>query len=348
LSKSVGEDLPVPQGGSSRRALVQRLIEIAVTLAFLALALQGINVKALGTALRQANYLWLLPAILITLAVLAIKGVRWQWLFLPEYHLPFAPVFTALSAGYLASNVLPARLGEVVRVVLLVSDEPVGVARTVSTVVVERLLDILSVLVILVVLLPFVTLPAAITRAAESLAVLALVGSGALLLMSFWKERVLGWTRSVLRHIRFLDREVVYDGLGQLIDGFAALRGRLGLMLMGISLVSWAGSVAVAWCVSRAFGMSVPVTGIAFTLVVVALGMVVPSSPGYIGVFHYLATLALAPFGVAKDVALSFALVWHAVNYIELSLVGLSALAIHGTSLGQVMQKWRDRSSVPA
>jgi glycosyltransferase 2 family protein len=348
LSQSVGEDLPMSGGGSSRRALIQRLVEITISLAFLVLALQGINLKALAAALRQADYLWLLPAIVITLAILATKGVRWQLLFLPEYHLPFAPVFTALSAGYLASNVLPARLGEVVRVVLLVSEEPVGVARTVSTIVVERLLDILSLLIILVLLLPFITLPPVMTRAAQSLAILALLGSAVLLMLSFWKEGVLRWTRSGLRHVTFLDRPMVYEGLGHLIDGFATLRGRLGLVLIALSLLSWVGSVAVAWCVSQAFAMSVPVTGIAFAVVVVALGMVVPSSPGYIGVFHYLATVALAPFGVSKDVALSFALVWHGLNYIELSLVGLIAMGVHGTSLGQVMQKWRERTRAPA
>jgi glycosyltransferase 2 family protein len=346
LSQSVGEDLPVSRGGSSRRAIIQRVAEIAISLAFLGLALQGINLKALGAALRQADYVWLLPAIAITLAILAVKGVRWQLLFLPEHQLPFAPVFTALCAGYLASNVLPARLGEVVRVVLLASEEPVGVARTVSTIVVERLLDILSLLIILVLLLPFVTLPPAMTRAAQSLGVLALVGSAALLLLSFWKERVLRWTRSVLHYIRFLDRPAVYQALGHLIDGFATLRGRLGLALIAVSLLSWFGSVAVAWCVAQAFATSVPVTAMAFTVVVVALGMVIPSSPGYIGVFHYLATVALAPFGVPKDVALSFAFVWHGLIYIELSVVGLVALAVHGTSLGQVMQKWRERGKV--
>jgi hypothetical protein len=315
---------------------------------FLVLALQGINLEALGAALRQANYIWLLPAIAITVGILVVKGFRWQLLFLPEHHVPFAPVFTALCAGYLASNVLPARLGEVVRVLLLASEEPVGLARAVSTIVVERLLDVLSVMIILVLLLPFITLPPAVNWAARTLGLLALVGYGVLLLLSFWKERVLRWTHSLLRHIRFLDRPAVYRAVGHLIDGFATLRGRLGLVLVAISLLSWFGSVAVGWCVAEAFNMSAPVTAIAFTLVVVALGMVVPSSPGYIGVFHYLVTVALAPFGVPKDLALSFAFVWHALNYIVLSVVGLVALAIHGTSLGEVIRKWRERGRLDA
>ncbi len=343
MSHSVAETLPRARVASPRRAVLQRGVEIAVSLAFLALALRGIDLRALGAAMQQANYLWLLPAVLITVAVLAVKGVRWQFLFRPEYRLPFAPVFSATCAGYLASNVLPARLGEVVRVILLVSEQPVSAARAVSTIVVERLLDILSVLIILVLLLPFVTLPPAITRAAQALGVAALLGSALLVLLSFWKAQVLAWAHRLLRPTRILDRPGVYAALGHLIDGFATLRGRWGVVLIGLSLLSWAGSVAVAWSVSQAFAMHAPLTAMAFTLVVVALGMVVPSSPGYIGVFHYLATVALAPFGIARDVALSFAIVWHGLNYIELSLVGLIVLSVRGTSLGQVIAKWRGR-----
>ena len=64
--------------------------------------------------------------------------------------------------------------------------------------------------------------------------------------------------------------------------------------------------------------------------------MLLPSTPGYIGVFHYLVTVALAPFGVPKEQALTFALVWHSVNYLTLSLSGVVALWLHGTSFGQV------------
>jgi len=77
--------------------------------------------------------------------------------------------------------------------------------------------------------------------------------------------------------------------------------------------------------------------------VVTTVGMLVPSSPGYVGVFHYLVTVALVPFGVPKDLALSFALVWHGVNYLTLCLSGLVALWLHGTSLGEATRQFRGR-----
>jgi hypothetical protein len=326
---------------SSRRALFQRVLEIAISLAFLILALRGIEFGALWAALRQANYIWLAPAVMATVITLGIKAWRWELLFHPEQHLPFPAVFTALSAGYLASNVLPARLGEVVSVVLLVSDQPVSVARTLSTLIVTRLLDLLTLLMILVALLPFVQLPTEMTRAAQGLGVMALVGAGLAVLFSYWKERLLNLAHAVLKYLRPLDRPGVYAALGHLIDGFAALRGRLGIFLIGVSLLSWGTIVMTAWMCAQAFRLDVPVTAVLFAQIVVGLGMLVPSSPGYIGVFHYLTTVALAPFGVVKELALGFAIVWHATNYLTLSVTGMVALWLHGTSLGQVLARWR-------
>jgi uncharacterized protein (TIRG00374 family) len=330
---------PVAQPG--RRAPFQRAIEIVISLAFLVLALRGVKFEDLWAALRHASYVWLAPAILLTVLTLAIKAWRWQMMFRPEYRLPFGSVFTALSAGYLASNVLPARLGEVVSVVLLVSDEPVSVARTLSTLIVMRLLDLLSLLVILVGLLPFVRLPLEMTHAAQALGVMALFGAGAVVLLSFWRDALLGLAHRVLRHIRPLDRPGVYASLRHLVDGFATLRRRSGLTLIAMTLLAWASIFATAWACAQAFHLGVPLTAIIFANIVVALGMLVPSSPGYIGVFHYLVTVALAPFGVPKEAALGYAIVWHGINYLTLSVSGMVALGIHGTSLGQVLERWR-------
>ena len=346
MSTPLNESIPSLGISAPRRARLQRVIEVLVSLGFLALALHGIHLGDLWKALRSADYLWLLPMVVTLVALLVMKGWRWQLLFYPEYRLPFASVFTALCAGYLASNVLPARLGELVRLVLLTSEQPVSAARTFSTIVVERLLDLLSLLVMLVLLLPFVQLPADMTRAAQALGWLALAGAAIMVLLSFWKARLLRWAHVLLRRARFLDRPAVYASLAHLIDGFAALRGRLGLLLFALSLAGWGTVTGVAWFAAQAFGLDVPVTAIVFAVVVTTLGMLVPSSPGYIGVFHYLVTVALAPFGVPKDLALSYALVWHGVNYLTLSGTGVVVLWVHGTSLGQVLQRWRSRDKV--
>lgn len=338
-----GEPGPASVPPRSSRAWFQRVLEVTVSLVFLALALRGIHFGDLWAALQTAQWGWLIPSVLITVGLLVLKGWRWQLLFLPEHRLPFKPVFAALCAGYLASNVFPARAGELVRLILLVSDQPVDAARTLSTIVVERLLDVLTLLVLMVVLLPFVSLPEWMRTSAQLLGVVALVAAGAIVLFSFWKQRLLALAHTVLRRVRFLDKPGVYAALGHLIDGFATLRGRLGLALIGISLLAWFAVVLMAWTAGMAVRLDAPITAFTLAVVVTSLGMVVPSSPGYIGIFHYLVTVALAPFGIPKEIALTFALVWHAANYLTLSGSGVIALWAYGTSLGQVRARWRNR-----
>jgi uncharacterized protein (TIRG00374 family) len=330
---------------AGRRPLIQRGLEIGISMVFLVLALRGVNFTVLWAELRHANYLWLVPAIVITVGLLFLKGWRWQLLFLPEYHLPYAPVFSALCAGYLVSNVLPARLGEVARVVLLDSEEPVSVTRTISTIIIERVLDLMTLLMMLVVLLPFLTvqLPSDILRAAQAGLAVVLAGAVLVVLLSARKPMLLGWAHAVLGRVRFLDRPGLYTALEHLIDGFAALRSRMGLLLIGISLLGWVLVVLMAWCSALAVGLTVPVTAVTLCVVVVTLGMLVPSTPGYLGVFEYLVTATLLPFGVAKEAAFGFALVWHLVNYMTLCAAGVLALWIHGTSFGRVMTAMRRR-----
>ncbi|MGC8780597.1 MAG: lysylphosphatidylglycerol synthase transmembrane domain-containing protein [Anaerolineae bacterium] len=324
-----------------RRAPLRRAIEIGVSVAFLALALRGVHLEDLWQALQHASYGWLAPAVLATVLTLAIKAWRWQLLFRPEYQPRFGAVFTALSAGYLASNVLPARLGEVISVVLLIGEEPVSAARALSTLIVTRLLDLLTLLAILVGLLPFVQLPAEMTTAAQGLGLAALLASGLIVFLSFRRAALVDMAQRAFRHVRLLDRPGVYAGLGHLLDGFATLRRRSGIVLVGVTLIAWASVIAAAWSCAQAFHLRVPLTAVIFANIVVALGMLVPSSPGYVGVFHYLVIVALAAFGVSKELALGYAIIWHGMNYLTLSATGGAALAIHGTSLGQVLRLWQ-------
>lgn len=117
----------------------------------------------------------------------------------------------------------------------------------------------------------------------------------------------------------------------------------MGPALLLLSFAAWAAVIGEAWCVRMAVQSTVPFTGMVFAVVVTSLGMVAPSSPGYVGVFHFLVIEALRPFGVPQTEAMSIALIWHGINYIVLSLTGLVMLWVHGTSLGQVAAKWRGR-----
>jgi glycosyltransferase 2 family protein len=346
------QDLSLAEAGATQarslgiqgRTILRRLIEVGLSVGCLFLALRAVNPAELWAAFRHANPFWILVFIAMMAGVLLLKAWRWQLLFLPDYHPPFGSLFSILSFSYMLSNVLPGRAGELARVVLLPAEQPVSAARTLATIVVERLLDLLSVLTLLVVLLPFVNLPPEMMHGAQALGVMALLGAAAMILLSYWKERLLRWAHALLRHIRFLDRPPVYSALEHLVDGFAMLRSRVGLAVIGLAMVSWVGVVGLGWAAAKVFGLSVPVTATAFAVVLTSLSQLLPSTPGYIGVFQLAAKMALLPLGVPVAMAEIYAFGWWALSYVTLTIGGLVAMWVHGISFQQVMN-WRQKQA---
>ena len=156
------------------------LIGFTISALFLFLAFRDVHFREVGAALRDAAYWWLIPAVALLIISLLLRAVRWRLLFLPTTGLRFRNVFGALNAGYLVNTVLPARLGEVVRAVMIGQLEGVRTGHAISTVVVERVLDMLTTIAVLGLLIPFVPLPDGSTL---PLLVATALAVGALLVM---------------------------------------------------------------------------------------------------------------------------------------------------------------------
>ena len=182
-------------------------------------------------------------------------------------------------------------------------------------------------------------LPAGIARGAAGVGLLAVAAGAALVTLSIAKDRLLTWARGMLRHVRLLDRPQVYAAFAHLLDGFALLRGSLGLPIMALALLSWAGVVGLAWTIAWAFHLAVPLTAVMFAVALTSLSMVLPSTPGYIGVFQYAVMLALMPWHVATNQVAAYGLAWWGMNYLVLTAAGMVAMWVHGISFAQIRGK---------
>ncbi len=326
----------------TKRNKFQILLEVLISSTLMILAIWGIDFNTLWKALRNANYFWLIPSVLSVVLLTVIKAWRWRLLYYPEHKLPFSSLFTSLSAGFFISNVLPARLGEVSRVVLIVSEQSVGIARTTATIIIEHLLDLATLLIYLLFLLPFVHLPPILANSAKASGIAATVGIIAMIILSFFKSKIVSLYGNLLEKFSFFKKPFINNFVLNLLDGFTVMRSRVGILIIGISFFGWILVFITAWSAAEALKLDVQLVAVMFAVVVTTMGMLIPSSPGYIGVFHYLTVVSLSPFGVLKDTALALALLWHAVNYLTLSATGYVALWIHGTSLSQVLRRYRE------
>lgn len=315
-------------------------IGMAISVICLYLAFQGIQFDKLLDALRTLDYAWLLLAFLIWCVSYSGRVFRWQLLFAP-LTMRLGKVFNALNIGYFLSNILPARLGDFVRAYLIGDWEGVSKARALSTVVVERMTDGLTVVLLLAVTALYVpTIPLEARQAAVGVAITGIGGILFLMLLSFQKERGTVLLRRLASPFSFLQRPGLWRALDSLIDGFAVLRSPRPIIGVALwALYAWITGGVMFWVVMRAFdlrdgaGAPLPLAAAFLVMTVTSLVVVIPSSPGYLGIFHYVAVLTLTTmYNVDKSSALSYAVVMHAVSYLMLTLLGIFSIWKEGLS----------------
>lgn len=329
---------------------------MAISLAALYLALRGVALGELSTHLAQADYTWLLPSIAVIVAGQLARAARWQVLFGTGPRPRFSQSFWILSVGYLVSNVLPLRLGDPARAVLVEARTSAGGAEAFATVMVERAIDFLTILALMAIWVP---VPASQLLRAE-------FGAGAWAQPTSLRAIALGLVVGVYaawvvismageRAGRLAERTLLRLGLpesvaarvGRLVAGFAAGFAPLRSRRTAVAAVSW---TVLVWLIGglgyalvmRSFGLTLPFAAAVFALGATALFAVLPSSPGYIGVFHYAVRVALRIYSEGAGIqisdarALTYAIVLHGVTVVVLLALGLAAMWVLGLSTGEL------------
>jgi uncharacterized protein (TIRG00374 family) len=311
---------------------------ILISLVCLALVLWRIDYREVVEALGQANYLWLVPAVVPFAGTIASKVLRWQLLFPGDHsRIRRTKLLSALMISYALNTILPARLGELARVYVIGESENLSKSLALSTVVVEKVLDVLTLLLFLVLLLPFVALPTWIQQSVMLLAPVFVVLFLLILALAYQRKRTLALAHSILDRVPRLSAERLLSSVDSALSGFDVLGSvRTNLVLWGWSIAVWITSGLFMLLVMFAFRLDAPPAAAFLLLCVTSLGMTVPSSPGYIGVYHWLVVSTLQIFGVDRALALSFAFALHALTFVPLTLIGIYCMMRQNYSLQRI------------
>lgn len=310
----------------------QLYVGVLISLVALALAVRQVDLGQIVETLAGAEYVYFLPAFLAFEACMLARAFRWRLLL--EERASLTSCFWVTNIGYLVSNVLPFRLGDPARAVVIGRQGRVSTAAALSTVVVERVLDMLTIVVLLAGVAPFVGEVGDTALAGLVGGGLGLISLAVLLILAFrpaWGKEVGRW---FLRRAPTGERwEATLDNL---IDGLAPLRsGRRGAAILAWSAVVWALVVLFYWMMFRAFMARPPLLAAPFLVCVLAFGVAIPSSPGATGVFHAVARYGLTvPFDVPVDQAVAIAFAVHTYQYIIGCAFGLIGLGRESLSLG--------------
>ena len=313
-------------------------IGVVITIICLVLAFQGIQLDKLLESFEQFSWWWLPFLILVFMISYVGRAFRWQALFYP-FHPHWMRVFHSLNIGYLLNNITPARIGDFARAYLLGTLEKIPVARALSTVVVERALDGLTVVLFLLAMLPFLpNVPQEYVRAGLVLGATGLVALTLLALISLQRERGIAFLKKLASPFSFLQREGLWRFIENLIDGFSVIRTPRPLLIaIAWSIEVWFVASVLSWLVMLAMGMQMPLIAGFLIQVATALVVTVAATPGQLGAFHLTAVFVLTTvFGADKNQALAYAFVMHGITYLMLMLLGIISTWREGVDLARI------------
>lgn len=322
-------------------------IGIGISIFFLYMLFRKIDFDKLLTALREMDYRYLLLSILFTFVSYFFRAVRWRYLLLPMKKVGMNSLFSATIIGYMANNILPARLGEFVRAYALGEKEKLDKSSVFATLVLDRLFDGFTVILILLITFFTVKLPSGMEKVQQGLVLggyvtLAFYITVIVFLVLLKKQtmRTLRFTAMILKPFPARVGEKLIPVLGSFIEGLRlSSRSSDILILFVSSAVIWAFAVLALDMVLISFGIILPVTASMFIMVFLVFAVMVPASPGYVGTYHAACVYGLMAFNVQMEKALSIALMVHGVNFFPVILAGMMFLWHDKLSLADVQKK---------
>ncbi len=323
------------------------LIGPIVSLVALVWILRQLDVARLLDSLRDLRVSWLALMIPVYLCAYLMRGLRWELMLRPAKPIRLGVTTSIIFLGMLANNLLPARLGELVRAFALRAREKLPTAFGLASIVAERIFDGATLLLIFCATAVITPFPESLDRVLASMgwiaASLLLVALAVVLVARIRPQLIEALAGSVAgwlpEHVRKLVEQLWRSALGAL----AFLRADRTLLLFALlSLAVWLIEGAVLWLGLLAFGLEPDPHLAYFTLVLIGFGVAVPSAPGYFGVFEACVVLAFAAFGLSREVALSYAVVVHSLHFAVIGIAGLLSLQALGLSFGSLRQLSRD------
>jgi uncharacterized protein (TIRG00374 family) len=309
---------------------VSRTVRIALGIAISAIALYlAFPPRSEWSSVREAfarvQYVYVVPLALLSLASILVRCQRWRLLLRPIADVPMLPLVSATSIGFFCNMVLPLRVGEVIRPVLLARRCRLPASSVLGSVLLERLLDMVTVLLFLAVVIALVPVSDTIRRSGIVFVVIAIAGVVLVVALQRRHPRALRLVSGILGQLPGGVRTRAEEALHGFIEGLQSLGGGAALLRIALYSVYLWGVIAAVFALGFvACGLPVPPFRGSLALVTIVAGAVsAPSAPGFIGTFQAGCVVALALFGITRADAIPYSFVIWAVQWLTQIVLGV-------------------------
>jgi hypothetical protein len=315
------------------------IVGIAFSTIFLIWVFWGIDWGQVWVSFSKVHWPYIFLYFLVLLIIQFIRSLRWELLLRPLQQVGQKVLFPITSVGFMAIAILPVRSGELVRPYLLSQKKQIPMSAALATIVVERILDVLTILLFIIFISSSAELPQWVLGAGYI--AMAFIGAifSLLYLMVSRGSVMLKITEAVLRP--FSSR--VLDWARNFIISFSQgarilFHWRVMTQAFIFSIILWTVMVLCNYMMFFAFSFSLSLVAAFVLVIVVDLGLMIPAAPGFVGSFEFLCVVALAIFGVGREEALSFSILSHALQLLFVAALGvifLPMMKIPGFTLGK-------------
>lgn len=312
------------------------LIGILFSSLFVYVALRGTSASELQAGLKQADYGYLVPICLLSIFGMYLRSYRWGIIIHPLEKIHQRVLFPITVVGLMAVVLLPMRAGEIVRPYLVSRRSEIHLGSALGTVVVERVFDGLTLMLFLVLITCFTELPVWAYQAGLSLLFFFLLALLLLVLLVFRREFSSKWIGFMLKRLPDRIASSVMRMLNSFIDGLKVLPDARRVTFVGfLSILVWLNMGFCIYLLFHSFHLGLPLVAAYVVLVMTALGLLVPTAPGFLGNFHLFCVIGLALFGIPKTEALSFAILLHLVQIGCVGIIGLAFIPLMRISFSE-------------
>ena len=317
-----------------RNTIIKIIIGTILGVLAVWLAFRGVSIEQLWGVLSGANP-WLvilgIGAVLLNVATISLRW--WVTLLRDWQRSEYNAILGGVYLGQMFNILLPARLGELARIYFVSERIDTTKSTLLGSLVLEKVIDLIAFGMALLLLISALSLPAWVTDPGNTFIILALIALLAVIALLLFGRRLLRWSTPLLKKLTGSWGDRITGILERALTGFDSMRSwKRQLPIWALTFLSLTLSTLTNYVVMESVQIQAPFTAALFVLIVLQVGSAPPSAPGKLGVFHYLAVLALSAFAVDKDLALAYGVLLYVVALMPKVLIGVGVL---------IFSRWR-------
>lgn len=299
------------------------IIGICGVILALVWSVQGVNFKDVFQILREMNLYQAFVVLLLTTVNLVIRSFVWMFIVRPIKFVPLSHALSSYLVGVFSNLVLPFKLGDVAQGYSLSKRQELSKISVVSAVLVQRIFEVTSLMLIMVFVGFVFSFPLLFQRRTLVLGILLLFGISGLLLLYRMRVRVIKSIEITISRVSPKLGKVVASSLEQVLQGTKVINNLSDVSkIMTLSLLSWAVQISMVRLTAEALQISIDIVASAVVLLIINLGLVIPLAPGNIGTFQFFSILALSIFSVSKSKALTFSVIFQVIQGVPVIIGG--------------------------